>query len=66
MLSNFFKLTQLFASLQNRNSHDGQIPRELQYCFCRIADLRNQKAPTSISVRTDVNQPQFKNHASLY
>ena len=28
--------------------------------FCRIADLRKQETPTNISLRTAVNQPQFK------
>lgn len=35
-------------------------------CSCRIADLSKQEAPTNISVRKDVNQPQCNNQASMY
>ena len=52
MLENF---PQPLASFQQRSSPDGQILR-----ISRIADLSKQGTATNISIRTGLNQPQFK------
>ena len=54
---NFFNFLSLWQVSEAETNSKNQ-----QDCFCRIADLRKQETPTNISLRTAVNQPQFKNH----